>query len=226
MTKEIWTEVDRYFEDRLLGDDPILASTLQANAHAALPAIDVSPNQGMMLYLLAKIQTASRILEIGTLGGYSTIWLARALPPDGHLITLELEEKHAEVARTNIERAGFAHCVEFIVGKAVDSLEVLKNSERGPFDLIFIDADKESLAEYYAWAVKLSKKGTIIIVDNVVREGAVIDPECSDERVRGVQRFVASLSAQTGVQATAVQTVGAKGYDGFIMVYVNEDYDQ
>ena len=220
MSKSTWTEVDRYFNDHLLDDDAVLESTLQSNALAELPAIDVSPGQGKLLYLLARLQSAKRILEIGTLGGYSTIWLARALPPDGKVITLELEKKHAEVAQSNIERAGISEKVEILVGRAVHSLEALENSGIEPFDFIFIDADKESLPEYFSWALKLSKAGSAIVIDNVVRDGAVVDVESEDLRVQGVRKLVEVLSTQSGIASTVVQTVGKKGYDGFILVYV------
>ena len=220
MSKSKWTDVDHYFNHHLLEEDPVLESALQSNTRAELPAIDVSPSQGKLLYLLARLQSAKRILEIGTLGGYSTIWLAKALPPDGKVITLELESKHAEVAQTNIERAGLSSQVEIMLGRAVDSLEALERSGSTPFDFVFIDADKESLPEYFSWALKLSRIGSVIIVDNVVREGAVIDEGSEDLRVQGVQRMVELLSQYTGVEATAVQTVGAKGYDGFIIAHV------
>ena len=217
-----WTHVDRYFNDRLLEEDPVLKSTLESNAQAQLPAIDVSPSQGKLLYLLARLQSAKRILEIGTLGGYSTIWLARALAPDGKVTTLELEKKHAAIAQTNIDRAGLSNQVEIIVGKAVDSLKALEQSGKGPFDFIFIDADKESLPAYFSWALRLSRTGSVILVDNVVRGGAVLDENSEDESVRGVQQMVEILSSRSGVEATAVQTVGAKGHDGFIIAYVGE----
>ena len=220
MSKSNWTEVDHYFNHHLLDEDPVLESTLEANARAALPAIDVSPSQGKLLYLLARLQSAKRILEIGTLGGYSTIWLARALPPNGKVITLELEKKHAEVAQANINRAGLSNQVEILQGRAVDLLETLKESGSEPFDFIFIDADKESLPEYFTWALKLSRIGSVIIIDNVVRDGAVVHAKSEDLRVQGVRRMVALLSNHSGASSTVVQTVGMKGYDGFIMVYV------
>ena len=173
-----------------------------------------------MLYLLARTQQAKRILEIGTLGGYSTIWLARALPPEGKVVTLELEKKHAEIAQSNIERAGLAEKVEIVLGKAADSLEALIKANSDLFDFIFIDADKESLPIYFTKALKLSKPGSVIVIDNVVRNGAVIDAKSEDMRVQGVRRMVSLLAEQTGIEATFVQTVGSKGYDGFIVAYV------
>ncbi len=222
MAKSHWDAVDAYFNQHLLEDDPVLTAALDANARAELPAIDVSPSQGKLLYLLASMQAAARILEIGTLGGYSTIWLARALPSDGELVTLELERKHAEVARENIERAGLLDCVEIMQGPAVDSLEALVKAGTAPFDFVFIDADKESLAAYVSWTLKLTQKGSVIIIDNVVRDGAVVDPDSEDPRVQGVREMVALLAQQAGVEATFAQTVGVKGYDGFIVVRVSE----
>ena len=220
MTQELWTEVDRYITDLLIPSDPVLDAALQASDAAGLPPHNVSPNQGKLLMLLALIHKARTILEIGTLGGYSTIWLARALPADGHLITLESNPQHAEVARDNIARAGLAHLVEVRVGRAIDTLPQLGNKEYNPFDLIFIDADKPSNPEYFAWALKLSRQGSLIIADNVVRNGAVIEVNSDDPNVQGVRRFNELLSAQARVSATAIQTVGNKGYDGFAIALV------
>ncbi|MEH1842790.1 MAG: O-methyltransferase [Nostoc sp.] len=220
MTQELWTEVDRYITDLLVPSDPVLDAALQASDAAGLPPHNVSPNQGKLLMLLALIHKARTILEIGTLGGYSTIWLARALPADGHLITLESNPQHAEVARDNIARAGLAHLVEVRVGRAIDTLPQLANEEYNPFDLIFIDADKPSNPEYFAWALKLSRQGSLIIADNVVRNGAVIEVNSDDPNVQGVRRFNELLSAQARVSATAIQTVGNKGYDGFAIALV------
>jgi predicted O-methyltransferase YrrM len=180
----------------------------------------VAPNQGKLLWMLAKIQGARNILEIGTLGGYSTIWLARALPPEGKLITLEVDPKHAEIARTNIARAGLSNLVELRLGKALDTLAQLAAEQRGPFDLIFIDADKPSNPDYFAWALKLSRRGSIIMVDNVVRDGEVINAASTDRSVQGVRRFNEILAAEPRVSATAIQTVGSKGYDGFAIALV------
>ncbi len=221
MTQDQWTAVDRYITDALVPADPVLEAALQASTDAGLPAINVAPNQGKLLHLLARIHGARTILEIGTLGGYSTIWLARALPAGGRLVTLELDPKHAEVARANFVRAGLADLIELRLGRALDTLPGLAAEKRGPFDLIFIDADKVSIPEYFAWALKLSRPGTVIIVDNVVRKGAVVDATSSDPSVQGVRRFNQLLAAEKRVSATSLQTVGSKGYDGFTLAVVN-----
>jgi predicted O-methyltransferase YrrM len=223
MSLEHWTAVDRYITDLFVAHDPALEAALQASTSAGLPPINVAPNQGKFLQLLAKLQGARRILEIGTLGGYSTIWLARALPADGRLITLEFEPKHAEVARKNFARAGLADRVELRPGPAADSLRRLVAENCAPFDFIFIDADKEGYPDYLAWSLKLSRRGTCIIADNVVRHGAVIDPGSDDPRVHGVRRFHELLAAEPRVSATTLQTVGSKGYDGFTMALVTAD---
>ena len=220
VNKELWTAVDRYLVDNLIPTDPVLEEALQANTAAGLPTIDVAPNQGKLLHLLARIQGARRILEIGTLGGYSTIWLARALPSDGKLITLEVEAKHAEVARANIQRAGLSALVELRLGPALDSLVQLCADGVRPFDFIFIDADKENIPVYLEWSVRLSRPGTIIVIDNVIREGAVIHPDDPDPRVQGVRRFFAMLATDSRIDATTIQTVGSKGYDGFTLAIV------
>jgi predicted O-methyltransferase YrrM len=223
MTQEQWTAVDRYITDLLLPPDPALEAALQDSAAAGLPPIHVSPSQGKLLMLLAQIQRARNILEIGTLGGYSTIWLARALPAGGHLISLEASPKHAEVARTNIARAGLADVVEVRLGRAQDSLPQIAAEGRDPFDLIFIDADKPGYVEYFGWALKLSRHGSLIIADNVVRGGAVVDAASSDPTVLGARRFYEFLAAQSSVSAAAIQTVGSKGYDGFAIALVTGD---
>jgi predicted O-methyltransferase YrrM len=223
MSQEQWTAVDRYITDLLVRPDPALDAALQVSADAGLPPINVTPNQGKLLHLLARAQGARTVLEIGTLGGYSTIWLARALPADGHLVTLESEAKHAEVARANIARAGLADVVELRLGKALDTLPQLAAEGRGPFDLIFIDADKPSNADYFAWALRLSRCGSVIVVDNVVRGGALIDPASADPNVQGAQRFYDVIAAEARVSATAIQTVGSKGYDGFAVALVTAD---
>jgi predicted O-methyltransferase YrrM len=223
MAQEQWTAVDRYITDLLVPPDPALDAALQASATAGLPPHNVSPNQGKLLLLLAQLQRVRTILEIGTLGGYSTIWLARALPADGRLITLEADPKHADVARANIARAALADVVELRLGRALDTLPQLAAEDRGPFDVIFIDADKPSNPEYFAWALKLSRRGTLIIVDNVVRNGAVIDAASDDPSVQGVRRFNELLAAEPRVSATAIQTVGSKGYDGFAIALVTAD---
>ncbi|HXR05646.1 MAG TPA: O-methyltransferase [Verrucomicrobiae bacterium] len=222
MNQETWTAVDRYLADLFVPSDPALDAALAASVAAGLPPINVSPNQGKLLQLLARIQGARNILEIGTLGGYSTIWLARALPASGRLITLEFEPKHAEVARANLARAGLAGGVELRVGRALDTLPQLAAEGRGPFDLIFIDADKQSYPDYLAWALKLSRRGSLIIADNVVRKGAVIDADSNDPLVQGVRRFHELLATETRVSATVFQTVGSKGYDGFAIALVTE----
>jgi predicted O-methyltransferase YrrM len=223
MSSEKWTAVDRYITDLLVPADEALDAALRDSEAAELPHISVSPNQGKLLWMLAKIQGAKNILEIGTLGGYSTIWLARALTPEGKLITLEIDPKHAAVARANFARAGLNHVIDLRLGKAAESLAQLAAEKRGPFDLIFIDADKPSNSEYFAWALKLSRKGSIIIVDNVVRDGEVINAESTNASVQGVRRFNTLLAAEKRVSATAIQTVGSKGYDGFAMALVVAD---
>jgi predicted O-methyltransferase YrrM len=223
MNHEQWTTVDRYITDLLVAPDPALEAALQTSTEAGLPPINVAPNQGKLLQLLAKMQGAQSILEIGTLGGYSTIWLARALPPGGRLVTLEAIPLHADVARKNITRAGLQKIVEIRLGPALDTLKQLVAEKRGPFDFIFIDADKESYPDYFAWSLKLSRRGTCIIADNVVRNGAVIDPTNEDPRVRGVRWFNELLAAEPRVTATTIQTVGSKGYDGFTIAIVTAD---
>jgi len=220
MKNSQWTAVDRYISDLLLPTDPILDAALEANRAAGLPAIDVSPVQGKLLQLLARSQGARRILEIGTLGGYSTIWLVRALPPDGRLITLEANLKHAEVARANIKRAGLDHLVDLRVGPAQDTLPELLKESAAPFDFIFIDADKTGYPEYLKWSLKLSRVGTMIIADNVVREGAITDSDGPDQNVRGVRHFFELLAAEPRLSATVLQTVGSKKYDGMAFALV------
>lgn len=217
MNEDMWRAVDHYFTGELLGPDPVLDAALEANALGGLPAIDVSPAQGKQLHLLARSIGARRILEVGTLGGYSTIWLARALPADGQLVTCELEPRHAEVARSNLARAGLAGLVEVRVGPALDTLPGLD----GPFDLAFIDADKASNVEYFQHALRLSRPGSMIVVDNVVRGGRVVDAESDEPAVRGTRRLVEMVGREPRVDATVIQTVGAKGYDGFLLAVVN-----
>jgi predicted O-methyltransferase YrrM len=220
MNQELWTEVDHYLVENLIPADPALDKALESNHAAGLPTIDVAPNQGKLLHLLARMQGAKRILEIGTLGGYSTIWLARALPSDGRLITLEVEPKHAEVARANIERAGLSGLVQLRLGPALESLAQLQKEGGKPFDLIFIDADKQNIPAYLEWSLRLSRPGTVIITDNVIRDGAVINPKDPDPNVQGVRRLFEMLSADPRLDATALQTVGTKGYDGFTLAIV------
>jgi len=220
MTQVQWSAVDGYLADLLVAPDEALAAALAANAAAGLPAYDVSPVQGKLLMLLAQTLQARRILEIGTLGGYSTIWLARALPSDGRLITLEADPRHAQVARANIARAALAETVEIRVGRALDTLPRIAAEGRGPFDLIFIDADKPSNPDYFVWALRLSRPGSLIVADNVIREGEVADPASGDVSVRGVRRFFELVAAEPRISATAIQTVGSKGYDGFAIARV------
>jgi predicted O-methyltransferase YrrM len=222
MTQELWNTVDHFIGDHLLKRDEALEATLAASTAAGLPAIAVSPAQGKMLHLLARAQGARDMLEIGTLGGYSTIWLARALPPDGKLVTLEVDPKHATVARANIGRAGLGELVDVRLGPAIDTLPKLAEEGRRPFDLVFIDADKARIPEYFTWAMRLGRPGTLIIVDNVVRKGAVADPHSSDPSVQGVRLLYERLANEKRVSATAIQTVGSKGYDGFILARVND----
>lgn len=223
MTPELWTAVDRYLAELLAPADAALEAALAANRAADLPAIDVSPPQGKLLHLLARLQGAHKILEIGTLGGYSTIWLARALTAGGRVITLEADPVHAETARANITRAGLAAVVDVRLGPALETLPRLEAERCGPFDVTFIDADKPSTPDYFTWALKLSRRNSIIIVDNVVRDGAVIDGASSDPGVKGMRRFFEMLAAEPRVIATAIQTVGSKGYDGFAIALVIAD---
>jgi len=218
-----WTAVDRYITDLLVPADPALDAALAASAAGGLPAINVAPNQGKFLAMLAQLQKARSILEIGTLGGYSTIWLARALPAGGRLVTLEADPAHAKVARANIENAGLAGVVDLRLGPALETLPQIAAEGLGPFDFIFIDADKPAYPEYFEWAMKLSKRGSLIIADNIVRKGAVIEPNHEDPRVHGVRRFNELVAAEPRVSATAIQTVGSKGYDGFVMAIVIAD---
>lgn len=222
-SRRLWTAVDRYFSDGLIPKDDALEAVLAATQAAGIPAINIEPNQGMLLQILARMCGARSILEIGTLGGYSTIWLGRALPPDGRLVTLEYEPRHAEVARANIARAGLDGIVEVRVGRAVETLPMLEAEGAGPFDLIFIDADKPSNPDYFAWALRLSRPGGVIVIDNVVRDGRVVEAASGASDVLGVRRMIELIAAEPRVSATAIQTVGAKGYDGFAIAIVNSD---
>jgi predicted O-methyltransferase YrrM len=223
MSQEQWTAVDSYISDLFLESDPVLDAALASSTAAGLPAISVSPAQGKLLHLLARVQGARNILEIGTLGGYSTIWLARALPADGHLISLELDPKHAEVARANVARAGLAAKVEIRLGRALDSLQQLVAEGRSPFDLIFIDADKPGYSDYLQWSLKLARRGTLIIADNVVRKGEVANSASADVNVQGIRKFNELLAAEKRVTTTVLQTVGSKGYDGIALILVSAD---
>ncbi|NYI08312.1 O-methyltransferase [Allostreptomyces psammosilenae] len=220
MTPARWTEVDDYFNGLLVPPDPVLEEVLAASEAAGLPPHQVAPNQGRLLNLLARLQGARRILEIGTLGGYSTIWLARALPVGGRLVSLEADPRHAEVARANIWRADLSGVVEIRTGPALESLPRLVEEGYGSFDVVFIDADKPNNPEYLAWALRLTRPGSLIIGDNVVRGGEVVDPDSTDPGVRGVRRFTELMAAEPRLSATALQTVGAKGYDGFAIALV------
>jgi predicted O-methyltransferase YrrM len=222
MNPSQWTLVDQYITELFIPNDPVLEATLKASEAAGLPPHQVSANEGKLLMLLAQMQGARSILEIGTLGGYSTIWLARALPADGHLITLEADPRHADVARSNITHAGFGDRVEVRVGPALESLPQLSEADGVPFDLIFIDADKPNNPDYLLWALKLSRRGSVIIADNVVRGGNVIDAENSDASVQGIRRCNNLLAAEPRVSVTAIQTVGSKGYDGFAIALVTD----
>ena len=218
--ERIWTAVDEYLDGLLIPADAALEAALAESVKAGMPEIAVSPSQGKLLHLLAKMQGARRILEIGTLGGYSTIWLARALPARGRLVTLEAEKKHAEVARKNIARAGLSARVEVRLGPALQTLSQMGSERRGAFDFVFIDADKESTAEYFRWALRLSRSGSVIVVDNVIRDGEVANAATTDPRVQGIRRFNEVLAKEKRVSATTVQTVGSKGYDGFALAVV------
>jgi predicted O-methyltransferase YrrM len=217
---EKWTEIDNFFSDALIPPDRVLESVLESSHAAGLPAINVSPNQGRLLEMLARILNAHTILEIGTLGAYSTIWLARGMQAGGRLITLEADPAHAAVALANIARAGLQNVVELRLGSASDTLPQISAERRGPFDLIFIDADKQNIPSYFEWALRLSRPGSVIVVDNVVREGRVIDSKSDDPDIQGVRRFIEMLGANATVSGTAIQTVGVKGYDGFAIVRV------
>jgi len=216
-----WSDVDRYLCEKLVASDDALDGAQHAAKEAGLPAISVSAAQGKLLQVLAQLHGAKRILEIGTLGGYSTIWMARALPTDGRLVSLEIDPKHAEVAAASLQRAGVADKVEIRLGPAIDTLPKLAEEGAGPFDLVFIDADKASNAEYFDWAVKLSRRGTMIIVDNVVRNGGVLEAASEDPDLVGTRRLFDAMASESRVNATAIQTVGAKGYDGFAIGVVD-----
>lgn len=221
MSRERWAAVEQYFNELLFPPDAALDAALADSAAADLPAINVSAAQGRLLALLARMTGAARILEIGTLGGYSGIWLARALPPDGRLVTLEADPGHAAIARRNFERAGVSDRIDLCVGRAQETLPRIESEGLGPFDLIFVDADKPAYTEYLDWSIRLARPGTVIVVDNIVRDGAVADPNSRDEKVQGVRRFNEALARETRVTATALQLVGAKGYDGFAVMIVN-----
>lgn len=221
MDDSTWTSVDRYFSELLVPADPALDDALRDSVEGGLPAINVSPLQGMFLHLLARLQGARAILEIGTLGGYSTIWLARALPAGGRLVSLEVNPHHAQVARANLERAGVGDAVDVRVGPAAEALRKLEGT--GPYDLFFIDADKRSNPEYLEWAVRLSRRGSVIVIDNVVRGGAVVDSNAHDGDSEGIRRAARMLAEHPRLSCTVIQTVGQKGYDGFALAVVEGD---
>jgi caffeoyl-CoA O-methyltransferase len=221
MKKKIFKSVDKYITKLFTSKDPALDEVERSIEKADMPQISVSPAQGKFLLVMAKLCQAKKILELGTLGGYSTIWLARALPPEGKLISLELEQAHAEVAQKNIARAGLSDVVEIRVGRALDLLPELDKQGAGPFDMIFIDADKPPYAEYFQWAIRLSRPGTLIVADNVIRDGGVLDEESTDASVKGAQRFNNLLAQNQAVTATIIQTVGVKGHDGMALAVVN-----
>ena len=217
MNQKTWTAVDNYLSDNIVRPDEALSAALEASRAAGLPEIAVTAAQGKLLNLMARSMGARRILEIGTLGGYSAIWLARALPPGGRLVSLEYSAKHAEVARGNLARAGLAHVAEVMVGRGRELMRTLS----GPFDFFFIDADKEGYPDYFRGCLRLSRPGSVLVFDNVVREGKVLDASSRDSMVQGVRQLYEDIAAERGVSATSIQTVGAKGYDGFCMVVVN-----
>ena len=221
MTDERWAAVDQYINDHLVGDDPALDATLDASSAAGLPPIAVSPSQGKLLHILAKALGARKILELGTLGGYSGIWLARALPQGGRLTTIEYDPTHAAIARQSFDRAGVGDRIDLRVGKALDVLPMLEAEGAGPFDLVFIDADKETYTEYLDWSIRLSRPGTLIIADNIVRDGEVVNAASTDHLVQGIRRFLDALAKDPRVTATGIQTVGQKSYDGFAAILVN-----
>ncbi|TIX61378.1 MAG: O-methyltransferase [Mesorhizobium sp.] len=220
MSKKTWTAVDDYIVASLFEADPVLDAVLTANRNQGLPAIDVSAAQGKLLSLLVRIRGARRVLEIGTLGGYSTIWMARGLPVDGKVVTLELDPHHARVARSNFERAGVSDRIDLRIGPALQSLAALSGENAGPFDLVFIDADKPNNPNYLDWAMKLSRPGTVIVCDNVIRDGAVVQEDSGDANVEGARAAFSFIGGERRLDGTAIQTVGAKGYDGFAIAIV------
>lgn len=222
MSQERWTAVDDYLEGALVETDAALDAALRASAAAGLPDHQVSPSQGKLLQLLARLVGARRILEIGTLGGYSTIWMARALPRDGRLVTLEADAAHAAVARTNLARAGLGERVELREGPALGALPRLAEEDAGPFDLVFVDADKPNNPDYLDWSVRLARPGSLIVLDNVVRGGEVVRADSDDPRIQGIRRMNERIAADPRLDATALQTVGRKGWDGFALVRVVE----
>ncbi len=220
MNQKIFEAVDKYISDLFIPPDESLVAAERSHRLENIPQINVSSNLGKLLYLFARLSKAKKILEVGTLAGYSSIWMAKALPEDGRLISLEIDPRHAEVARKNIDRAGLSSKVEIRVGKAIDLLPDLVDEKAGPFDMIFIDADKPPYTEYFEWSLKLSKSGTLIIADNVIRDGKVLDQNQEDPMVKGAQRFNKALAANRNVSATILQTIGVKEYDGMAIAIV------
>jgi len=220
MDQKVFKEVDQYISDLFIPQDDALIAAELSHKQEGIPHINVSPNMGKLLYLLVKLTNAKKILELGTLAGYSTIWMAKALPDDGRLISLEIDPRHAGIARKNISRSGLSDKIEIHVGKAIDLLPVLVKENAGPFDMIFIDADKPPYTEYFELSLKLSRPGTLIIADNVIRDGKVLDPSQEDPMVKGAQRFNKALAAHKGVDATILQTIGVKEYDGMAIAIV------
>ncbi len=220
MHDAIWDAVDRYLAATVVGSDAVLDEALRLSKEAGLPQIAVSPAQGKLLQIIALATGARRILEIGTLGGYSTIWLGRALPPGGTLVTIEVEPAHAEVAWANLERAGLTEVVHLRLGPALQVLPQLEADQAGPFDMVFIDADKPSNPEYLSWALRLTRPGSTIIVDNVVRDGSVLDESGTDAAVIGTRTMLQTMGSDPRLSATAIQTVGVKGYDGLAIAVV------
>lgn len=223
MKQEIWTAVDSYYEDLMIRPDPRFNKIIEASNEAGLPPISITSNLGKFLELLVRFQGAHRVLEIGTLGGYSTAWLAKGLPPGGKIITLEINPEHAAVARRNLSQFEFYGLIDIQLGDALDSLRTLDKDQEGPFDLIFIDANKSQYSEYLDWSIKLSRPGTAIIADNVVRRGNIINENSEDPSVNGIRAFNQKVSSYSRLRTTAIQTVSSKGYDGFLLIYVDPE---
>lgn len=221
MQDDLWTAVESYIDGLLIPSDPVLEAAVAASEAAELPPIAVSPSQGRLLYLLARMLRAHRILEIGTLGGYSTIWMARALPANGCIVTLESDPKHCDVAQSNLSLADLEPTIDLRLGKALETLPELAAEGLEPFDMVFIDADKENNEAYFRWALRLARPGALIVIDNVIRDGEVANPNSDDPRVQGVRRLNEAIAAESHVEATTIQTVGSKGYDGFTVALLN-----
>lgn len=222
MSDATWTKVDGYITEKLLEKDPVLERTIQSQEESGLPMINVTAPQGRMLGLLVKISGARKVLELGTLGGYSTTWLARALPDGGKVTSLEINRKHADIAMSNLRNAGVSDRVEIKLGDAMKSMQELIDDGSVPFDVIFVDADKDNLSGYLELSLKLSHPGTVIVVDNVVRNGKIVDPENNEASVAGVRNLMEAVSGLVGIESTVIQTVGEKGYDGFMLIRVND----